>query len=175
MAGGRWGYKYRKPFVITSKRRKYSSNIVAWNATEFPTNPTAVTLAINNAQTGLPTPGILKVANIKVSVDLNITTTTVGTYPAVLCYILFVPEGFATADLATMIGQHPEYIMACKTVGSPTPTSTSFDMQTINMSTRLKRNLNSGDSIQLFFGFSNPAVISKVYATGMCRYWICYN
>lgn len=172
---GRWGYKYKRPFVVTSKRRKYSSNLVAWNATDFPTNPTAVTLAINNAQTGLPTPGILKVANIKLSVDLQVSTTQSGSYPGCLCYILFVPEGYSTANLPTMIGQHPEYIMACKTVGAPNGSTANFDFQTINMSTRLKRNLNSGDSIQLFFGFSNPSVIQAVRATGMCRYWICYN
>lgn len=101
-----------------------------------------VTLAQNSVNQGgtAPIATIVKVKNFKVVVDVVSVTTSNGS-PSSTFAIMYLPQGY-TADINLMTA-HPEWIMAWR----------SIDLQTTNtvqVSSRLTRNLNSGDSIIFF-------------------------
>lgn len=172
---------YRRRYTrVVRPKKKWASNIATWT-NESVSGVPAVSLVSNSVQSGTPTPTILKVGNFKVSVDLTFTTgqtVATGYIPAVIAYILYVPEGWAV-DASTafnnLIRTHPEWIMATKTMGANSRVDSVFPVDTLNLSTRLKRNLNSGDRIYLYFNFNTSAIISSVSITGTCRYWTCAN
>lgn len=171
---------YRRRYTrVVRPKKKWASNIATW-VNESVTGVPAVSLASNNIQAANPTPTILKVGNFKVSADLTFTATQTATgyIPAVVAYILYVPEGWPTGEAASfnnLIRSHPEWIMATKTMGANSRIDSVFPVDTLNMSTRLKRNLNSGDKIYLYFNFNTTATISSITITGTCRYWTCAN
>lgn len=167
---------YRRRYTrVVRPKKKWASCIAIWKGFSL-TNPFVSTLAANNVQSGTPTPGILKVGNFKVSADMmarfseNINTSLVATI-----YILFVPEGIEDAQVPNLPTQHPEYIMATKVSGGDIQQGAIFSLDTVNVSSRMKRNLNSGDRIVLFMDFSSTTAPQNVFLTGNVRYWCCSN
>lgn len=176
---------YRRRTVAVRPKKKWASNIIVWNG-ESVASPSifAIPLATNKAQASAPTPSILKTGNFKVTADINIQIATgaiSNSSPACLAYIVYVPEGWPTTsgtDYANLVVRHPEWIMATKIMGGNfiATGSTGFGVETLNMSTRLKRNLNSGDSVVLFIRLNfDTGAITNATITGNCRYWTCAN
>ena len=150
---------YRRRYTrVVKPKKKWASNIKVWNNDTL-NEGTAALLATNSVQdTATPTPSILKVGNFKVSADIFFISsdTLSGFNPVCIGYIVYVPEGWGTSALSfdDLIVKHPEWIMATKTSGSSLSSSSAtggrFAVDSMNVSTRLKRNLNSGDSIYFY-------------------------
>lgn len=132
-------------------------------------------LVANSAQTSTPTPIILKVGNIKLQGDATYTSGSGSvTNPALILMVFYLPEGIAMNDstAGNVAAQHPEWIMAWKMidvqVGSGVVPASSF-----SVSSRLKRNLNSGDRICIGYMHSDP--LQTVRINFAAQYWTCAN
>lgn len=149
------------------KRRKWSPTLLQSNMTlEVPqTGDTAVTafnvsvLCANSAVVGVDTPvsTVIKVKNFRVNIDITATNNFLRNN---FYAIMFIPQGFTpTADTPT---QHPEWIMAWRTHDpSSTSVSTAVGIRNFQISSRLTRNLNSGDRIVLYQSIISPAQNSQ--------------
>lgn len=168
-------YRRRYTRTLVKPKKKWASNILSFENRAV-TSPYAVTLVQNSLQSSNPTPVIVKTGNFKVSIDCYFSTgTSTSANFVVQIFILYVPEGWATANISGIVESHPEWIMGSKTVGgSFIANGNQFNLETLNMSTRLKRNLNSGDGIVMLF-VPSTTVTGTLYATGHVRYWTCAN
>lgn len=147
-------------------------------------------LVTNSATTSIPTPTILKCGNFKLKGDLRIAYSLEGggttvTIAGCVAYIVYVPEGYDVN--AQIVYQHPEWIMAwtpvdMNLVGSNV--STSQDVQKFSISSRLKRNLNSGDRVMLLMDIlfaPSSTLVAAVNADILftpaigVQYWTCAN
>lgn len=137
------------------------------------------TLAENKTETNSPTPVVVKTGNFKMQFDLiaqNINAT-----PNMTVYIMYCPEGVNPAGglaLRDFMLKHPEWVIAWRKIdldffsGSPGNSQTNR----ITMSSRLKRNLNSGDKVNVYlFSTSGVVATSGVKLSGMCQFWSCAN
>lgn len=167
---------YRRRYTrVIKPKKKWASCIATWNRTDV-VNPYVTTLATNSVQSGTPTPSILKVGNFKITADLIANFGETGSANIIATiYILFVPEGIIDSQIKNIPTQHPEYIMATKVSGSSFQTGSSFALDTVNVSTRLKRNLNSGDRVVMFIDFASTMYPTSVTISGNVRYWACSN
>ena len=68
-----------------------------------------VSLVTNSVETSVPTPTILKVKHIKVSLDVRFDSTALSS--GFIC-IMFVPQGITPG--VALSTQHPEWVMAWK-------------------------------------------------------------
>lgn len=109
----------------------------------------ATQICTNALQTANPTPVLLKFGRCKIKVDVQplvIPTTTVNSI-SLVAYLTFIPQGVNMNDsqiVYDLIKNHPEYIMAWQQISLDSPSS-------MTISSKLKRNLNSGDSIYVIF------------------------
>lgn len=173
---------YRRRYTrVVRPKKKWASNIALFfdnDPVPFANGIAHTTLVKNPAQSSNPTPSIVKTGNFKVSIDSLVTypSGTTETANAVFqFFIAYVPEGWVQTDLNGLITSHPEWILASKTAGgSYAVGATHFSLDTVNFSSRLKRNLNSGDSIQLLVT-SNTQASSQIRFNGHVRYWTCAN
>lgn len=172
-------YRRRYTRVVKPKKR-WASNIATYSNTAAIMDSDGIgftTLVTNSIQGSSPTPSIVKAGNFKISIDsyLNFGSAVQGN-AVVQFFIVYVPEGWGTSALANLISSHPEWILASKTVGSSVALKSTLDLETINLSTRLKRNLNSGDAILLVFQ-ADPSLAAgaTLNMTGHVRYWTCAN
>lgn len=134
----------------------------------------SIPLCTNSANTDTaPTATVIKCGNFKVSFEIE---TGAANYNAVTgrVYIMFVPQG-VTADY-NWPKAHPEYIMGWRHVQVGGNTSS------VTIQSRLKRNLNSGDSIVLIAQIWNymtnteqehNVIVAKL--VGACTYVCCNN
>lgn len=143
--------RYRRRYYRrVYQRKRWATNIgVAQSRIMFAqgetTNMVYTTICQNSAQNANPTPVLLKVARIKLKGDLQAINVPAGTSISAVAYITFVPEGIDLGNgnnAYNLIANHPEYIMGWTQISLDSTNS-------FTVSTRLKRNLNSGDSICL--------------------------
>lgn len=143
-------YTRYRPRTYRAKR-KWSPTLVNGTITtsaQAGTTATAfVVLCENSANVGTNTPvsTIVKVKNARVVLDpqSNVGSSIRNSFYA----IMYVPQGYQlTAETPT---QHPEWIMVWRTI------DTAGDSRNITMSSRLTRNLNSGDKIVLYHSMVN--------------------
>lgn len=175
-------YRRRYTRVVKPKKR-WASNIATYSDTPAILNQQGfgyTTLVSNSVQSSSPTPSIVKTGNFKVSIDsyLQYGGGQVAGTAVVQFFVVYVPEGWSTSNLNNLVSAHPEWILGSKTVGSSYTTGTFLSLETINLSTRLKRNLNSGDAIFLLFQI-DPTLVSgsntALKLSGHVRYWTCAN
>lgn len=176
-------YRRRYTRVVKPKKR-WASNIVTYSNTPSTLSTNGfgyTTLVTNSVQAASPTPSIVKAGNFKISIDSYIQfpddLEAVATV-VVQFFVVYVPEGWGTSALGNLISSHPEWILASKTVGSSLSTGHTLDLETINLSSRLKRNLNSGDAILMVFQLDptfTTASGTVLKLTGHVRYWTCAN
>lgn len=169
---------YRRRYTrVVKPKKKWASNIVTFN--NQPVNaPFALTLVTNSQQSANPTPTIVKTGNFKISLDVYISTQgdQISSSLVVQAFVLYVPEGWTTANIPGIVGSHPEWILASKTVGGSYLTqATVFSLETLNMSSRLKRNLNSADGIVLLLVPSEQHAGAVMKVSGHVRFWTCAN
>ena len=95
---------------------------------------------------GYPTPTILKVKHLRV-VDLYMESTALN--GGFVC-LMYLPQGIIPGANTFLL--HPEWVLCWK--GIQNNSSTGHNL--VQFSSSLSRNLNSGDSIVLYFSFFNP-------------------
>lgn len=185
--------------------RKYSRRAHAkWapNIQEIPTTTNTViipagqdgstfyhtyTLAFNPTQINTAVSQIYTVKNFDISFMIDnpgisisgISNPSNATIEDVCAYIMFVPQGMNITENYNL--QHPEYIMAMKYLGGPTP-DLDQQYQPFRIKTRLSRKLNTGDQIVLFVKaystfnntYQNPATLRYDFH-GLIRWWTKAN
>lgn len=167
---------YRRRYTrVVRPKKKWASNILTLNNQNV-ASPYVVTLVQNSQQSANPTPVILKTGNFKISLDCRIEVgSQLNANLIIQVFILYVPEGWTNASIPGIVNSHPEWIMGSKTVGGSYEQASIYSLETLNMSTRLKRNLNSGDGIVLLFVPNTSVPGATISTTGHVRYWTCAN
>ena len=186
---GRRYYRPRRTVVVRPKK-KWASNIKINTLKIVPSDTQGlavpwVALVSNAGQSNLPTPSVLKCGNFKINADLYYSLNSASTIPEgsyhFVAFVAFLPEGNAPANntqFGNFIAAHPEYILAWKQLeaNATTTQASSVTTQKVIFSSRLKRNLNSGD--QVVFGILDQTTNSNVriiQCTYTCQYWTCSN
>lgn len=162
---------YRRYYKATPKK-KWASNIVQSSVT---TSNTA-DIVVNSAQSSAPTPVIVKCGNFRVQGDVMYTSNGSGsTYRPVNInfFLLFIPEGVTPSD--GLIGAHPEWIIGWKAldIGVLSTSQGSYAATSFSFSSRLKRNLNSGDRVIAILQTRDSGMTAQCVFT--CQYWTCAN
>lgn len=174
---------YRKRYTrVVKPKKKWATNLVSLNPSTVALNNKVMmqyVICQNANPVNIPTPVILKTGNFKVQCDafFNPSANTAVEFSA---YIMYVPEGitFLTFDdVQSFIQKHPEWILCWKYASYDYINGTG-NIDSVKMSSRLKRNLNSGDTI-MFFGLaiagSSTATFNVYGAKGMVQFWTCAN
>ena len=162
---------YRRSARVIVPKKKWATNIVSSSISTTAaaqTNDSAYfVLAQNSSQSATPTPFVVKTGNFKIQGDCYITSQApIGSTSQITLYVMYLPEVvYSTVSapnvniLGTVIGDHPEWIMGWKVidlnVGGTTSNGNSF-----TFSSRLKRNLSSGDRIVLAAVIRNGQTVS---------------
>lgn len=158
----RWA-PHLEAFTITGTNGNAGSSIAV-----------AKQLAISSADNAVPTPGIIKTGRYKLEYELMLDLSTwaagvrIPTDFMFSIYTIYVPQGWpitvgATAadnvsrfnQFTTLIQSHPEWILGYKTISVPEEWYRGdagiayghFTSGRQVLSSKLKRNLNSGDSV----------------------------
>lgn len=130
-------------------KQKYSSLMKSTNSTQTLTSGqteqiSAYDLVSNSVESATPAPTIIKFARVKMTgtVSTTVPATSIGNLYYTKLFVMYCPQSY-TYDSFSKITAHPEYIIAHRDLTLNPAQRTSF-----TMSSRLKRNLNSGDKIQ---------------------------
>lgn len=179
-------YRRRTYTRVVRPKKKWGSNLI--NVRSDIINSTGETangfhyiiLAQNKTETTVPTPVVIKTGNFKLQADLYFVGGGTGSSEVTATlYIVYVPQGVEpqTANAAeTLIQNHPEWIMAWRVLeGGEAPSSGALDSNRFTVSSRMKRNLNSGDSIISLLIVENLNPSQKVFLRGKCQFWTCAN
>lgn len=169
--------------IVTKPKRKWASNIndfsmnLTFGSSTTPAAAASVNLVVNAAQSATPTPVVLKTGNFKIQGDAYFSATSNQLLQTTM-YVVYVPQAVPITSLAeckTLIDSHPEWIMAWKVVDL---NGASNQVNAFSVSSRLKRNLNSGDRIVLICigdsaggGTGNASLIVH----GKVQHWVCAN
>lgn len=163
--------RYYRRYVKVAPRKKWASCILQGSVT---TSNFGV-ICENSAGTATPTPVIVKCGNFKVQGDVMYNTTGTGSSnrPALLnFFLIFVPEGITPSD--ALIGSHPEWIIGWRTIDVGVIRSTSetaIACATFSFTSRLKRNLQSGDRIVALLQSNDSNLSANSVFTA--QYWTC--
>lgn len=128
------------------------------------------TLAVSQSDNTTPTPVIIKTgrykASLQCSLDLSSSTVQNPFNLLINAYILFVPQGWPVpvggssttyvaqfAQIDRIVKGHPEWLIARRQITAWTQTPGApqgvYDSKDYIISSKLKRNLNSGDQVML--------------------------
>lgn len=163
--------RYYRRYIRVAPKKKWASNIIQGSVST--TN--YATIVENSAQTATPTPVILKCGNFRIQGDAQYAYPGGSSRPVNLnFFLIFVPEGITPSD--GLIGSHPEWVIGWKNidvVGVKPNTESGVAAAAFSFSSRLKRNLNSGDRICAIIQTND----SQVSATSVftAQYWTCSN
>lgn len=134
-------------------------------------------LVANSTQSATPTPVVVKAGNFKIQGDCYLSTgqSQITFSTSVVLYVMYLPEVVvASANPITAINDHPEWIMAWKVVDLNVG-GTSSNGNAFTFSSRLKRNLNSGDSIALVAVMRDATAQCTMRVNYTAQYWTCAN
>lgn len=138
-------------------------------------------LVINSAQVNTPTPTIIKAGNFKINADITLQYTATSYITHLVAVVVFLPEGLdplTNAALGATLTAHPEYIMAWRQLdtNSISGSAIASSVQSVTFSSRLKRNLNSGDRIVFGILDQTPeTTINAIRVAMTAQYWTCAN
>lgn len=164
-------YKYRRAYKKMYPRKRWASNIKSdylqmnLSTTSTSVDTTAV-LCTNSVQTANPTPVIIKFGRLKIKGDIRYSATNVAQFTSAVLYAVFVPQGNNLS--LDLISNHPEYIMGWTCISLDSGSSFS-------LTTALKRNLNSGDSVQILCRVNTTQTPSQEIRYNFfytAQYWI---
>lgn len=154
---------YRSRIRYIKPKKKWSTNIVSddlsFTASINSNNQPywmSHALVTNSGASSSPTPVVIKAGNFKAQGLIAGDTENAGARILDMgCYIMFVPEGISPTNASAafqLIGLHPEWIMGWTMVNIAHVASLGTDdwASKFSLSSRLKRNLNSGDQVQLW-------------------------
>ena len=162
---------YRRYYKATPKK-KWATNIIQSSVT----TSGVAEICKNSSQTSSPTPVIVKCGNFRIQGDVSYSfqSTTPSRPVNINFFLIFCPEGVAAND--SLIGNHPEWIIGWKNldVGYLTGSSVAAAAgQSFSFTSRLKRNLNSGDRIVAILQSLDTSATAQAVFT--CQYWTCAN
>lgn len=174
-------YRRRYTRTLVKPKKKWATNFVDINANSSISGNKVVyatLLCQNSTQVGVPTPVVVKTGNFKLQCDAYFTLSQASAVEFSI-YIMYVPEGLVPIgfdDTKEFIDKHPEWILAWKYSTFDYVSGTS-NIETIRVSSRLKRNLNSGDSIMLIgLGTTGSGITYSARGlSGKCQFWTCAN
>lgn len=147
-------------------------------AIQGPSIAVVKTLAVTNTDNAIPTPTIVKTSRFSISYSFILdehAASNKNPYNYIVnLYLVYVPQGWpidigATpvnyvnkySQMANLIASHPEWIIAKRQLGDwnqiPGAQDGVYDSKTNVLSSKLKRNLNSGDQVMLV------ATVQKAY------------
>ena len=164
-------YKYRRSYVKkVYPRKRWCSNIksatlnIVLRNTGTSAHDTYLVCA-NSPVGSTPNPVILKFARFKLKGDVRFSSPTAGSITSGMLYAVFVPEGNElNYDL---ISAHPEYVLGW--------TYLSMDSgNSFSITSSLKRNLNSGDKVSLYFAIDTTMSPAQDIGFGFfftMQYW----
>lgn len=144
---------YKSNFRSYSNKKKWAPVLKDIPATQYSIPPTSLdgamfTCVENSLETATPTPTIIKVKHLRLSLDVLADATVLNNG---FCAIMYLPQGYTfTAGLPI---QHPEWILAWRNI----PNDVSATHHNIMLNSSLARNLNSGDRVICMFSFYNSA------------------
>lgn len=170
-------YYRRRRTVVVRPKKKWASNMkLAGLTTAVPTQ----VLVENSLQAASPTPVIVKVGNFKVQGDAVITPgTTPIPIASLIVVVFYLPEGITLAGgtAQSVVEQHPEWILAWKQMDvAPIAVTGQGTCDAFSVSSRLKRNLNSGDRVCIGYILdANSAPNVTVTIRFTAQYWTCAN
>lgn len=172
---------YRRRTITRAPRKKWASNIVTFTGA-MTSNFFSHVLVTNAAQTASPTPVIVKVGNFKCQLDASYMydAPSAANILCMTAYVMYVPEGISVTTNAAaqdLIAKHPEWIMGWRQFNTDgLQAAQTAHTNSVTFSSRLKRNLNSGDSVQLFVvPYVGASVGWSGAVTGTVQYWNCAN
>lgn len=173
---------YRRRYTkVVRPKKKWGSNIYNFNmntAGNATLQGATVTLVQNSLSSTTPTPVIIKAGNFKVQGDAFFVTSA-ATQVELSIYVVYLPEGINPSNAAeyqALITAHPEWILAWKFVSANRVTQSATDQSmTFSLTSRLKRNLNSGDKIALVGIATAGSSLTSANFAGLCQYWTCAN
>lgn len=173
---------YRRRTVVVRPKKKWGSNITNFNLTTTgdTTAQVATTVLVQNAASSSnPTPVILKCGNFKLQGDAYYQSGNSTSLIQLMLYVFYLPEGATPetpAQYQALLTAHPEWILAWKYVEGISPTSAKTEnLNTYSFSSRLKRNLNSGDRVVLVGMATASSALTAAKFSGMCQFWTCAN
>lgn len=162
--------RYKRYYKKVYPKKRWASNIKV-DAKSITINPNASSgiasfiLCQNSTPSTTPTPTILRFARFRMKGDIRTVTPNASNVTSANAFVMFVPEGMViNSELLT---KHPEYILGWTTLSMDSGNSFS-------LTSTLKRNLNSGDSIQILFTIDTvtapqSTIGFNVYYT--CQFW----
>lgn len=174
---------YRKRYTrVVKPKKKWASNIKALSleSAEVASYGGIVELCKNSTQAALPTPVIVKAGNFKVQCDV-VAGGSDGSLVSMVAYVLYLPEGVdpllqeshaVHQFIQSTVTNHPEWILAWRQIGYDAVQGTK-SVDRVTFSSRLKRNLNSGDRI--VFAVDSNGSIHDLALRGLCQFWTCAN
>lgn len=174
---------YRRRYTrVVKPKKKWASNIKKLTLLSEAVNSYGgiVELCKNSTQSSLPTPVIVKAGNFKVQCDV-VAAGTGGSLASMTAYVLYIPEGvdplLQSPDsvhqfIESTVSNHPEWILAWRQIGYEALEGTK-NVDRVTFSSRLKRNLNSGDRI--VFALNAFGSLQQLSLLGMCQFWTCAN
>ena len=164
-------YKYKRAYKRIYPKKKWASNIKSdyLNMTLSTSSNTAESTAVlctNSVQTANPTPVIIKFGRLKMKGDIRYSATNVSQFTSATLYAVFVPQGNNLS--LNLISDHPEYILGWTCISMDSGSNFS-------LTTALKRNLNSGDSVQILCKINTTTTPSQNITYNFfytAQYWI---
>lgn len=147
-------YLRRRYTRVVKNRKRWATNLIQAQSNVQSTvagNAAVIDLVVNSTQSSTPTPVIIKTGNFKLQFEYQFTSVPSGTVvgSSMNAFIVYVPEGIVLdnyTNTTSYVNAHPEYIMGMRAIDIG---SASGNTNVTSLSSRLKRNLNSGDKIQL--------------------------
>lgn len=170
MARRRWYRRY--PRVVAAKK-KWATNIIQSSVTLSG----VAEICKNSVQSASvsPTPVILKCGNFRVQGDVLFAVTDISSNRPINLnfFLIFCPEGVAANN--SLIGNHPEWIIGWKSidVGIANTNQNAQGGTSFSLTTRLKRNLNSGDRIIGILQTTDTGIAAN--CTFTAQFWTCAN
>lgn len=164
---------YKRRTVVVRPRKRWATNFKQGEI-----SGTTDVLVSNASPTSSPTPVILKVGNFKIQGDLtyhfNLEGSSVA--PRVTVVVFYLPQGIepGASTANGILTSHPEWILAWKQLdcsGSATPGTVYGN--SFSMSSRLKRNLNSGDRVCIGSVSDIGTVTPDIKYS--CQFWTSAN
>lgn len=173
----RRSYRQRRRF---RRGTKWSANLQEISTTTVVSNPSTTffqsfVLSFNPTQVNTAVSQVFTVKNLEVSFYIDTTDTDgLGFIEDVAAYIMFVPQGMSISSNYNL--QHPEYVMAYKYLGGPSPDAQQ-NYQPVKVRTRLSRKLQSGDNVILFVKGNNTDTNQQhtFQIHGLVRWWTKAN
>lgn len=169
---------YSKRTIVVRPKKKWSSCLSATSYTQTMGNEgikvVEYTLVQNQTEGQVPAPVILKTGNFRIygTTQTSVSASDLTKLYNMTAYVMYCPQGYSYQGTSMQtIYQHPEWIMARGTMRYIPGQQCSF-----SMSSRMKRNLNTGDKVVLVLAWTKDTTLTGNLIQYLhTQYYICSN